>query len=71
MGFTEVLTIVFVVMKLIGVISWPWVVVFLPEIIAVGAYASILLVMLVGPRVATFGMRLQKRLWDEWDDANG
>lgn len=71
MGFTEVLTIVFVVMKLLGVIGWPWVVVLIPEIIAVGFYVSLLLVALIGPGVATFGIRLQKRLWDEWDDENG
>lgn len=33
MGFTEVLTIVFVVMKLVGVINWSWWLVLLPEII--------------------------------------
>lgn len=38
MGITEILTIIFVVMKLIGVISWSWWLVFLPEIIAVGIY---------------------------------
>lgn len=36
MGFCEVLTIVFVVLKLIGVISWSWWVVFSPELIGLG-----------------------------------
>lgn len=34
MGFTEVLTIVFVVLKLLGIINWSWLLVLLPEIIA-------------------------------------
>ncbi len=34
MGFTEVLTIVFVVCKLLGIITWSWWLVLLPEIIA-------------------------------------
>jgi len=34
MGFTEVLTIVFIVLKLMGIINWSWWLVLLPEIIA-------------------------------------
>lgn len=34
MGFTEVLTIIFIVLKLLGVIDWNWFLVLLPEIIA-------------------------------------
>lgn len=34
MGFTEVLTIVFVVLKLLGIMNWSWWLVLLPEIIA-------------------------------------
>lgn len=45
MGFTEVLTIVFIVLKLIGVISWGWVYVLLPEIIAVVLYIGVPLVI--------------------------
>ncbi len=43
MGFTEILTIIFVVLKLIGVISWSWWLVFSPEIIAVVLYALFLI----------------------------
>lgn len=39
MGFTEVLTIVFIVLKLMGVIGWSWWLVLLPEIIAWAGYA--------------------------------
>lgn len=39
MGFTEVLTIIFIVLKLLGVISWSWWLVLLPEILAFAVYA--------------------------------
>lgn len=39
MGFTEVLTIIFIVLKLLGVISWSWWFVLLPEILAFVVYA--------------------------------
>jgi len=38
MGFTEVLTICFIVLQLLGVIDWSWWLILLPEIIAVVAY---------------------------------
>ncbi|MGJ8731388.1 hypothetical protein ACRW9N_13165 [Listeria aquatica] len=38
MGLLEILTIIFVICKLIGVISWSWWLVFLPEIIAICWY---------------------------------
>lgn len=38
MGIAEVLTIVFIVLKLTGVIGWSWWLVLLPEIIAFGIY---------------------------------
>ena len=45
MGFTEVLTIVFIVLKLLGVISWGWFYVLLPEIIAVALYIVVPMVI--------------------------
>lgn len=47
MGSTELLTIVFIVLKLIGTIEWSWWLVLLPEIIAIGFYIAILTVRLV------------------------
>lgn len=41
MGITEVLTVIFVVLKLVGTISWSWWLVLLPEIIALVIYAAI------------------------------
>ena len=46
MGFTEVLTIIFIVLKLLGVIDWNWFLVLLPEIIACLVY--ILALMMIG-----------------------
>lgn len=45
MGLLEVLTIVFVVLKLIGAIDWSWWLVLLPELIAIGVYAVFAIVM--------------------------
>lgn len=43
MGFTEILTLIFVVMKLLGVIGWSWWLVLLPEIIAGVFYIALTL----------------------------
>jgi len=43
MGFTEVLTLVFIVLKLTGVIDWGWFYVLLPEIIALTLYVFFLI----------------------------
>ncbi|MDO4301651.1 MAG: transmembrane Fragile-X-F protein [Clostridia bacterium] len=41
MGLCEVLTIIFVICKLLGIVAWSWWIVFLPEIIAVAIYIII------------------------------
>ena len=46
MGIFEVLTIIFVVLKLLGVIAWSWWVVLLPLIIPISFSAIILTVAL-------------------------
>lgn len=50
MGFTELLTIVFVVLKLIGTIDWSWWLVLLPEIIAVVFYLIALIAGMVSAK---------------------
>lgn len=47
MGFTEVLTIIFIVLKLLGVITWALWVCLLPEIIAGVLYVVIVVAQLV------------------------
>lgn len=49
MGFCELLTIVFIVLKLVGVISWNWWLVLLPEIIAVLFYVAIIIFRVIIP----------------------
>lgn len=46
MIFTEILTIVFVVLRLIGAIDWSWWLVLLPEIIAVVFYVLVVIASL-------------------------
>ena len=45
MGFTEVLTIIFIVLKLLNIIDWNLFLVLLPEIIALTIY---LIVVIIG-----------------------
>lgn len=46
-GFFGALTILFIALKLIGVINWSWFYVLLPSIISLGLSAIILVIMLV------------------------
>ena len=48
MGICEVLSIIFIVLKLIGTIDWSWWLVLLPEIIAFAFY-----ILLFGLNIAT------------------
>lgn len=52
MGLSEFLTIIFVICKLFGVITWSWWLVFLPEIIAVAPYIAIWMRCIVGAVIA-------------------
>lgn len=44
MGFTEVLTIIFIVLKLLNIIDWNWFLVLLPEIIALTIYIILVII---------------------------
>lgn len=48
MGFAEILTIIFIVLKLTGTITWSWVQVFIPEIIALLFYVAIVVGLILG-----------------------
>lgn len=56
MGFMEILTLLFIVLKVFGIITWSWWIVLLPEIIAVVFYA--ILAILAG----LFGAHIWKGL---------
>ena len=47
-GFSGLLTIAFVVLKLCGVINWSWWLVFLPLIISIGLPIAIILLVVLG-----------------------
>ena len=47
MGFTEALTILFIALKLSGVINWAWYLVLLPEIIAASIYLLVLIIWVI------------------------
>lgn len=64
MGFTEILTIVFVLLKVFGIVSWSWWVVFLPEIIAIVLYVFLLIVGIVSTHKITKSFR---KRFDEFD----
>jgi len=53
MGFTEVLTVVFIVLKLMGKIEWSWFLVLLPEIIAMVIYFVVAIPALITKRKIT------------------
>lgn len=61
MGLAEVLTVVFVVLKLVGVIDWSWWLVLLPEIIAVGFY-------ILGGFVKVAARQAVKKVERDWYD---
>lgn len=65
MGFTELLTIVFVVLKLIGTIDWSWWLVLLPEIIAAVFY---LIVIVASLSISVGTHRRVNRLFDKHFD---
>ena len=44
MGFAEILTIIFVLLKVFKIVSWSWWIVFLPEIIAIVLYISLVII---------------------------
>lgn len=63
MGFTEILTILFIALKLLGVISWSWFYVLLPEIIALVLYIVVFIVGVLG--VFDTHKRARKHI-DKW-----
>jgi len=58
-GLGTILTIVFLILKLCGVITWKWVFVFLPLIISVSLTVLIILVVFI---IAVIGIK--KDWWD-------
>ncbi len=63
MGICEILTIIFVVCKLIGVIDWSWWLVVLPELIACIVYVVIWIAMSVKVHKASKRIEKNFRSW--------
>lgn len=57
MGIAEVLTIIFVVLKLTGVITWSWWFVLLPSIISFSIYALLIVIKLVMVIIAVVAVK--------------
>ncbi|KOP80249.1 transmembrane Fragile-X-F protein [Lysinibacillus sp. FJAT-14745] len=62
MGIAEVLTVVFIVLKLTNVIAWSWWLVLLPAIISFSVYALILVMKLVMVMIAVVTVKKRKEL---------
>lgn len=44
MGITETLTVIFIVLKILNIISWSWFYVLLPEIIGIAIYVIAIII---------------------------
>lgn len=65
MGITEILTVIFVILKLLGKIDWSWWLVLLPEILAAVGYILIWIVASIQTR--RFSYRVIRSFKDEED----
>jgi len=61
-GIAEVLTVVFIVLKLTDVISWSWWLVLLPAIISFSIYIIILVVKLIMVIIAVVAVKNRKEV---------
>ena len=53
-GFAHILTIIFVIAKIVGYINWSWWLVLLPSIISIGLSTLVSIIVLVVALVAVF-----------------
>ncbi len=72
MGFLEVLTIIFVVLKLTSVIDWSWWLVFSPMYVAVVLYTVIIVIQIrvwknMDNSHSEFVKRMNEKI-DKWED---
>ena len=62
MGFTELLTIIFILAKIFGVIDWNWFLVLLPELIAIVVYLIFILI------ACYYNKKVEKNFDKFWGD---
>lgn len=60
MGIAEALTIVFIVLKLTGVIAWSWWLVLLPSIISFSIYTLLIIIKVVMVIIAVVAVKKRK-----------
>ena len=53
-GFAHILTIIFVIAKIVGYINWSWWLVLLPSIISIGLSILVSIIVLVVALIAVF-----------------
>ena len=53
-GFAHILTIIFVIAKIVGYITWSWWLVLLPSIISIGLSTLVSIIVLVVALIAVF-----------------
>lgn len=63
MGIAEVLTIVFVVLKLTDVIAWSWWVVLLPAILSFSLYVIVVVIKLMTVLIAVIAVKRREKGW--------
>ena len=51
MGLCEILTVLFIAFKLLGIIDWNWFFVLLPEIIAVAFYIFMIILYIIAYKI--------------------
>ncbi|MRF37147.1 hypothetical protein GIJ44_20890 [Staphylococcus sp. KY49P] len=67
MGFAEILTLIFIVLKLTDVIDWSWWLVLLPEIIALSIYIIYFVVSIIW--IFTADKRLERKVMKNYKHA--
>jgi len=70
LGFAEILTITFVVLKLMEVIAWSWWLVLLPEIIAGTFYLIFIIFWIVVNVKLDKDIKKMRKDHDEWRKTN-
>lgn len=53
-GFAHILTIIFVIAKIVGCINWSWWLVLLPSIISIGLSTLVTIIVLIVALIAVF-----------------
>ncbi|RIM84249.1 hypothetical protein BU107_13730 [Staphylococcus xylosus] len=67
MGFAEILTLIFIVLKLTNVIDWSWWLVLLPEIIALSFYITYFVIGLIW--IFTADKRFERKMMKNYKHA--